>query len=170
MCEKREQLPADISWHMIGHLQSNKVKYIAPFVSQIHSVDSFKLLEEINKQAQKNNRIIPCFLQMYIATEDSKFGLNQAEALAVLQNHKLNTMQNIVINGLMGMASNTTDNQQVSKEFALLKTIFESFKSQTFGTNVVLTELSMGMSGDYPLALAQGSTMVRVGSALFGNR
>lgn len=170
MLEKYEQLPKDIQWHLIGHLQSNKVKYIAPFVAYIHSVDSMKLLQEINKQAFKNKRIIPCLMQIFIAQEESKFGLDPAEAAEILASSELKELENIKIVGLMGMASNTSDTEQVKKEFAGLKQLFEQFKSTYSGPNIDFQELSMGMSGDYPLAVAQGSTMVRVGSALFGHR
>ncbi len=173
MVEKQAQLPQDIRWHQIGHLQTNKVKYIAPFVHLIHSVDSWNLLVEINKQAAKNNRIIPCLLQMYIAQEDTKFGLDKQEAIEILQNPDLAQFENIQIVGLMGMASFTTDTGQIQQEFMQLKGLFEYFKSQHMGVDsgrVTWNEISMGMSGDYLLAAQEGSTMVRVGSAIFGPR
>lgn len=173
MVEKQTQLPQDIRWHQIGHLQTNKVKYIAPFVHLIHSVDSWNLLVEINKQAAKNNRIIPCLLQMYIAQEDTKFGLDKQEAIEILQNPDLAQLENIQIVGLMGMASFTTDTGQIQQEFKVLKEMFENFKSQYMGVGsgrVIWNEISMGMSGDYLLAAQEGSTMVRVGSAIFGPR
>ena len=173
MVEKQSQLPQDIRWHQIGHLQTNKVKYIAPFVHLIHSVDSWSLLVEINKQATKNNRIIPCLLQMYIAQEDTKFGLDKQEAIEILQNPALAQLENIQIIGLMGMASFTADTDQIKQEFMQLKGLFENFKSQHTGVEskrVAWNEISMGMSGDYLLAAQEGSTMVRVGSAIFGPR
>ncbi|MEY4988115.1 MAG: hypothetical protein RL567_1894 [Bacteroidota bacterium] len=173
MVEKQTQLPQDIRWHQIGHLQTNKVKYIAHFVHLIHSVDSWSLLVEINKQAAKNNRIIPCLLQMYIAQEDTKFGLDKQEAIEILQNPDLAQLENIQIVGLMGMASFTTDTGQIQQEFKVLKEMFENFKSQYMGVGsgrVIWNEISMGMSGDYLLAAQEGSTMVRVGSAIFGPR
>lgn len=170
MVEKHEVMPKDIEWHLIGHLQTNKVKYIASFVSLIHSVDSIKLLDEINKQAIKNDRIIDCLLQIYIAKEDTKFGLSEKEAYEVLESEALKKMLNINIIGLMGMASNTTDSTVILEEFKGLKTFFEHLKDKYNMNNVHLTELSMGMSGDYELAAQQGSTFVRVGSAIFGER
>ncbi len=173
MVEKQTQLPQDIRWHQIGHLQTNKVKYIAHFVHLIHSVDSWSLLVEINKQAAKNNRIIPCLLQMYIAQEDTKFGLDKQEAIEILQNPDLAQLENIQIVGLMGMATFTADTDQIQQEFKVLKEMFENFKSQYMGVGsgrVIWNEISMGMSGDYLLAAQEGSTMVRVGSAIFGPR
>lgn len=173
MVDKQAQLPSDIRWHQIGHLQSNKVKYIAPFIHLIHSVDSFALLKEINKQAEKHNRVIPCLLQMYIAQEETKFGLDENEAIAILQHPELTTLKHIQIVGLMGMATFTENEAQIQQEFKQLKSIFESFKSQALGLDsnqVAWEEVSMGMSGDYLLAAQEGSTMVRVGSAIFGPR
>lgn len=170
MCEKHEQLPTDIEWHLIGHLQTNKVKYIAPFVAMIHSVDSLKLLQEINKQAQKNNRIIKCLLQIYIASEETKFGLNKEECKVLLDGHEFKAMQNIKIAGLMGMATNTNDEKQIKNEFASLKTLFNEIKANYDHKNIELTELSMGMSSDYKIAIKEGSTMIRVGSSIFGAR
>ena len=171
MTEKWEAMPKDIEWHMIGHVQTNKVKFMASFVSLIHGVDSLKLLQEINKQAQKNNRIIDCLLQIYIAEEESKFGLDEEELNEILhfvQNDK-EGMKNIRIIGLMGMATFTNNQNQIKKEFTHLKTIFD--KLQPLQTeNCQLQTVSMGMSGDYPLAIACGSTMVRIGSSIFGGR
>ena len=162
LAQKAEELPKDIAWHMIGHLQTNKVKFIAPFVSLIHGVDSLKLLKEINKRAKQNNRIIDCLLQVHIATESSKFGFGINEVKSAL--NQAEEFENIKIVGLMGMATFTDDTQQVSQEFKSLKTVFDSIK------NDHITTLSMGMSGDYKLAIEQGSTMIRVGSAIFGHR
>lgn len=164
---KYEALPKDIHWHLIGHLQSNKVKYIAHFIDTIHSIDSFKLLEEVNKQAQKHNRVISCFLQMYIAKEETKFGLDEAEALEILKSASTESLQNVKICGLMGMATNTDNVQQVRTEFKNLRTFFDSIKSIKT-KNIELTYLSMGMSSDYKIALEEGSNVVRIGSAIFG--
>ncbi len=169
MVGKYEELPKDIEWHMIGHLQTNKVKYMAPFVSLVHSVDSFKLLKEINKEAGKHDRVIDCLLQIYIAREETKFGLSEAEALEIITSGELLTLTHIRIAGLMGMASNTEDLDVVRNEFRGLKTTFESFKSHE-NVRVTMRELSMGMSGDYLIAQEEGSTLVRVGSAIFGSR
>ena len=160
--EKHKQLPNDILWHAIGHLQSNKVKYIAPFVHLIHGVDSLKLLQEINKQAQKNNRVINCLLQIYIAQEETKFGFSFDECEKLFQSEELNKLQHLQIQGFMGMASNTANQSQIENEFASLQKFHSKFKS--------LTILSMGMSGDYKLAIKHGSTMIRVGSSIFGTR
>ena len=169
MVDKWEQLPKDIEWHMIGHVQTNKVKYMAPFVSLIHGVDSLKLLEEINKQALKNNRIIDCLLQIYIAEEESKFGLDEEELAALLASPTFKEMKNIRIVGLMGMATFTENLNQIKKEFTHLKSIFDRLQPlQT--ANCKLQTVSMGMSGDYQLAIACGSTMVRIGSSIFGGR
>ncbi len=173
MVDKQAQLSSEIRWHQIGHLQTNKVKYIAPFIHLIHSVDSMNLLKEINKQAEKNNRTIPCLLQMYIAQEESKFGLDEKEAVELLNDPILSTFNNIEIIGLMGMATFTENQAQIKQEFENLKRLFDSFKSQGLGTEtgrVHWQEISMGMSGDYLLAAQSGSTMVRVGSAIFGPR
>ena len=171
LVDKHEQMPKDIEWHFIGHLQSRKAKLIVPFVSLIHGVDSLKLLEEINKQAQKNNRIVDCLLQVHIAEEESKFGLDEQELdeiLKQIQNDNEN-FKNIRIVGLMGMATFTDNLNQIEKEFKQLKTIFDKYK-QIDTMNIKLQSLSMGMSGDYQLAISCGSTMVRIGSSIFGNR
>ncbi|MFY8097663.1 MAG: YggS family pyridoxal phosphate-dependent enzyme [Flavobacterium sp.] len=171
LVDKHEQMPKDIEWHFIGHLQSRKVKLIVPFVSLIHGVDSLKLLEEINKQALKNNRIVDCLLQIHIAEEDTKFGLDEIELSEILkqvQNDKEN-FKNIRIVGLMGMATFTDNLNQIEKEFKQLKTIFDKYKHLET-SNLKLQTLSMGMSGDYQLAISCGSTMVRIGSSIFGNR
>lgn len=170
MTDKWEQMPKDIQWHMIGHVQTNKVKYMAPFVSMIHGVDSLKLLQEINKQASKNNRVINCLLQIFIADEESKFGLDEnelEEMLQFIQND--NSLQHIKIVGLMGMATFTEDENQIKKEFLHLKSIFNTYKNIE-NSNLKLETLSMGMSGDYQLAIDCGSTMVRIGSSIFGTR
>jgi pyridoxal phosphate enzyme (YggS family) len=169
MTAKYEVLPKDIEWHMIGHLQSNKVKYMAPYVSMIHSVDNLKLLKEINKEALKNNRVIDCLLQIFIAEEETKFGLSDQEAREILESEELAQLKNIRIAGLMGMASNSDDKEKVRQEFRHLKTLFDSFKSYQ-KENVEMRELSMGMSGDFRIAVEEGSTLVRVGSAIFGAR
>ncbi|HOP02880.1 MAG TPA: YggS family pyridoxal phosphate-dependent enzyme [Tenuifilaceae bacterium] len=170
MVAKYEQLPKDIEWHLVGHLQTNKVKYIAPFVRLIHSVDSFKLLNEINKQAAKNSRVIDCLLQMHIAEEETKFGLSSSELIEILHSNNLKSLQNIRIVGLMGMATFTDNMEQVRKEFKNLKSIFEKMKSDFFSKSDSFSVLSMGMSADYVVAVEEGSTMVRVGSNIFGAR
>ncbi|NBV90925.1 MAG: YggS family pyridoxal phosphate-dependent enzyme [Flavobacteriia bacterium] len=170
MVEKYEQMPKDIKWHMIGHLQSNKVKYIAPFVDLIHGVDSLKLLEEINKQAKKNHRIISCLLQFHIAQEETKFGLSLEEAESLLSGEAFPALQNIQIAGVMGMATFTEDTEQVRKEFKSLKSHFEVLKSKYFPLQNTFTEISMGMSDDYQIAMEEGSTLIRVGSKIFGSR
>ncbi|GAB3998309.1 YggS family pyridoxal phosphate-dependent enzyme [Spirosoma daeguense] len=169
MVDKQPQLPADVEWHLIGHLQTNKVKYIAPFVSMIQAVDSLKLLQEINKQAARNNRVIDCLLQIYIADEETKFGLSPEEAETLLDTLKENPLPNVRIVGLMGLATNTSDEDQVRQEFRGLKQLYEKLSTRQ-QPNVSFSELSMGMSGDYELAVEEGSTMVRVGSAIFGSR
>jgi pyridoxal phosphate enzyme (YggS family) len=170
MVPKYETLPKDIEWHMIGHLQSNKVKYIAPFVHLIHSVDSFKLLEEINKQGVRCKRKISCLLQVHIATEETKFGFSADELKELIHSGKLNALESVQILGLMGMASFTDDKPLIRKEFQQLRAIFESLKAAPLPGNVQMMELSMGMSGDYPIAIEEGSTMIRVGTAIFGQR
>ena len=169
MADKYEEMPKDIQWHMIGHVQSNKVKFMAPFVSLVHGVDSLKLLQEINKHALKNDRTIDCLLQIYIAEEESKFGLDENELNELLSSSEFKEMKNIRILGLMGMATFTEDQKQIKKEFTHLKSIFDSIKSLK-SENCNLNTISMGMSGDYKLAIECGSTMVRIGSSIFGGR
>ena len=166
MADKFEQMPKDIEWHMIGHVQTNKVKFMAPFVSLIHGVDSLKLLQEIDKQAQKNNRVIDCLLQIHIAEEETKFGLDENELDDLLHSSDFKNLKNIQVKGLMGMATFTENQQQIKKEFLFLKSLFD--KSKTINSNFSI--LSMGMSGDYELAIECGSTMVRIGSSIFGRR
>ena len=169
MTEKWEQMPKDIEWHMIGHVQTNKVKFMAEYVSLVHGVDSFKLLEEINKQAKKHNRVINCLLQIHIAEEETKFGLNEEEMNEILSSEDFKNLENIKIVGLMGMATFTENTAQIEKEFKHLKTIFDKH-NQLETSNLKLETLSMGMSGDYQLAISCGSTMVRIGSSIFGGR
>lgn len=169
MTEKWEQMPKDIEWHMIGHVQTNKVKFMAEYVSLIHGVDSLKLLEEINKQAKKYNRVIDCLLQVHIAEEETKFGLNEEELNEILSSKDFKNLENIKIAGLMGMATFTESTTQIEKEFKHLRTIFDKH-SQFETSNLKLQTLSMGMSGDYQLAISCGSTMVRIGSSIFGGR
>ena len=169
LLSKQPHLPKDIEWHLIGHLQTNKVKYIAPFVSLIHSIDSLKLLKEVNAQALKNNRIIKCLLQIYIANEETKFGLAFKEAENIIKSDELKELKNITIVGLMGMATNTDDEQQIAKEFMSLKQFFDSLKKFP-SHNINLTNLSMGMSSDYLIAIKNGSNLIRVGSSVFGKR
>lgn len=166
MVDKFEKMPKDIKWHMIGHLQTNKVKYIASFVSLIHGVDSLKLLREINKQATKHNRIIDCLIQIKIATEDTKFGMSLIDLQLLLKSDEFKTLDNIRIKGLMGMASFTTDNHQIESEFKYLKSIFDQIKKKYSDIEI----LSMGMSNDYKLATKYGSNMIRIGSHIFGSR
>lgn len=166
LTEKHEALPKDIEWHMIGHLQTNKVKYIAPFVSLIHGVDSFKLLKEINKRAEQNDRVINCLLQIHIAEEQTKFGFSEEEVQNLLNSDEYKALENINVIGLMGMATFTDNNDQVKKEFNSLKDLFDRLKI----SNSNLQTLSMGMSGDYQLAIVCGSNMIRVGSSIFGER
>ena len=169
LVEKHEALPKDIRWHMIGHLQSNKVKYIAPFVHFIHAVDSFKLMKEINKRAGKENRKINVLLQLHIAQEESKFGMNKEELTDIINDDVFREMENIQLSGLMGMASFIDDEKQVKQEFDLLKNVFEELKSKDIAGDD-FKEISMGMSGDYKIAIESGSTMIRIGSLLFGVR
>lgn len=166
---KAEALPNDIQWHLIGHLQTNKVKYIVPFVYLIHSVDSFKLLEEIHKQAKKIGRVIHCLLQVHIAEEETKFGFSRDEVINLVNDPSLQKLDHINIIGLMGMATFTDDHQQVRKEFQSLKNLFDEIKSKP-SPRVDMKELSMGMSGDYKIAVEEGSTMIRIGTAIFGER
>jgi pyridoxal phosphate enzyme (YggS family) len=167
---KFEVLPRDIEWHFIGHLQTNKVKYIAPFVSLIHGIDSLKLLKTINKEAKKKNRVIDCLLQFHIAEEETKFGLDENEADEILTSSGYKELENVRITGVMGMATYTTDTEQIRSEFRHLKNIFETLKEKYFGTDESFKEVSMGMSGDYKIAVEEGSTIVRIGSAIFGAR
>ena len=169
MTEKWEQMPKDIQWHMIGHIQTNKVKFMASYVSLIHGVDSLKLLEEINKQSLKNNRIIDCLLQIHIAEEETKFGLNEEELNNLLNSVSFKAMSNVRIVGLMGMATFTNNQSQIKKEFQHLKSIFDSKKAISI-VNCKLSILSIGMSGDYKLAIECGSSMIRIGSSIFGGR
>ena len=170
MAEKWEQMPKDVQWHMIGHVQTNKVKYMAPFVSLVHGVDSFKLLKEINKQAAKNNRTIDCLIQVFIAEEETKFGLDEKELNEILISEEFKELKNIRIVGLMGMATFTDNQKQIEKEFKNLKAIFDNLQNQPKTQNLQPTTLSIGMSGDYKLAISCGSTMVRIGSSIFGGR
>lgn len=167
---KQSEMPEDVCWHMIGHLQSNKVKYIAPFVHLIHGVDSFKLLREINKQGKKIDRIIPVLVQMHIAEEETKFGFDKSELDEMLSNQDFLGLTHVKIQGLMGMATFTENKDQVRKEFRSLKTLFEELKTRELPAFVQLKDISMGMSGDYLIAQEEGSTMVRIGSAIFGVR
>jgi len=167
---KVPQLPDDIKWHFIGHLQTNKVKYIAPFVSLIHAVDSMKLLKEINKQAIKNNRVIDCLLQFHIATESTKFGLNWEEVTSIINNHEFAQLENIRITGVMGMATYTDDEDQVRSEFKRLVEYYKQLKNKYFTDNDFFREISMGMSDDYRVAIEEGSTMIRIGTKIFGAR
>ncbi len=172
LLEKHEQLPAGIEWHLIGHLQSNKVKYIAPFIAMIHSVDSLKLLFEINKEAKKNNRVIKVLIQIHIAREETKFGADEKELIEMLEYYcaENSSLQHVAIVGLMGMATNTDNEEIIADEFSRLKEIFSFVKSTYLLNKSNFTELSMGMSSDYKIAIAKGSTMVRIGSLLFGKR
>ncbi|MBC3542351.1 YggS family pyridoxal phosphate-dependent enzyme [Rufibacter sediminis] len=170
MKDKQPQLPADVEWHMIGHLQTNKVKYIAPFVHLIQSVDSLRLLQEIDKQAQKHHRVIDCLLQFYIAEEETKFGLDLEEARQILRSEEFSNLKNVRICGVMGVATFTQDEEHLQREFSRLRGYFEALKSEFYPELAFFKEISMGMSSDYQLAIAEGSTMIRVGSAIFGNR
>ena len=165
MSDKFEEMPKDIQWHMIGHVQSNKVKFMAPYVALIHGVDTLKLLQEINKQAAKNNRVISVLLQVFIADEETKFGFDAAELSEIFNSNVLATHKNIQVKGLMGMATFTENQQQIKEEFTTLKSLYDQFK-----TTNNLSILSMGMSGDYKIAIDCGSTMVRIGSSIFGSR
>ena len=165
MTNKWEALPKDIEWHMVGHVQTNKVKYMAPYVKMIHAVHKMKLLKEINKQAKKENRVIDCLLQMKIAEEDSKYGMTKEEIIEFLADEQLKNYTNVKLRGLMGMATFTDDNEQIKREFTLLKNLYEQLKS-SHNFDV----LSMGMTGDYKIAIEQGSSMIRIGSKIFGAR
>ena len=170
LADKHPQLPADIEWHMVGHLQSNKVKYLAPFVHLIHSVDSIKLLKEINKQAAKHDRVISCLLQVHIAEEETKFGLSEEGLYQILDEVMLSGFENVIISGLMGMATYTSDDKQIRREFRYIKDLLDTASSRYQHTSIDLTELSIGMSGDYKIALEEGSTMIRIGTGVFGAR
>ncbi len=170
LVQKYEHLPKDIQWHFIGHLQTNKVKFIVPFVSLIHAVDSLKLLKEINKEALKINRTVNCLLQIYIAKEETKFGLDEKEVFQLLESSDFKELKNINISGLMGMATYTNNLSQIASEFDSLKKLHLKLKTTFFATNNSFNEISMGMSGDYKIAIANGSTMVRIGSSIFGER
>lgn len=170
MRAKHEVLPSDIEWHFIGHLQRNKIKYIIGYVSLIHSIDSLELLEEVNKAAAKENRVVPCLLQFHIAQEESKFGLDMEQAVALLQSPVYKAMQNVRIDGVMGMATFTPDKEQVRQEFASLRSIFQKLQAGYFAGKAHFKEISMGMSDDYELAMQEGSTLVRIGSSIFGAR
>lgn len=170
MRDKYQVLPDDIQWHFIGHLQTNKIKYIAPFVTLIHSVDSVSLLESVNKEAVKNNRVIDCLLQFHIAQEDTKFGLDMEEAKVLLESENFKSLKNVNIVGVMGMATFTNDVDQIRNEFKNLKDIFDTLKEDYFKDKDSFSEISMGMSDDYPIAIEEGATMVRVGSKIFGAR
>lgn len=170
LCQKQPVLPADIEWHFIGHLQTNKVKYIAPFVALIHSVDSLKLLKEIDRQAERNNRTIDCLLQIHIAQEETKFGFLPSELNELLESGELASLPHVRIRGIMGMATNTDDERQIKDEFHRLHEIFETTRDRYFNGSDNFCELSMGMSDDYRIALEEGSTLIRVGSKIFGQR
>ena len=170
LVDKYEHLPKDIEWHLIGHLQSNKVKYIAPFIRMIQSVDSLKLLQEIDKHAQKHNRVIDCLLQVYIADEETKYGLGFDETIELLRSEEFATLKNVRTRGLMGIATNTENEKQIKEEFYELKTFFDGVKQSFFRKEASFDTLSMGMSSDYKIAIEQGSNMVRLGSTIFGQR
>jgi pyridoxal phosphate enzyme (YggS family) len=170
LVEKYERLPKDIQWHLIGHLQSNKVKYIAPFISVIESVDSLKLLQEIEKQAQKNDRVIDCLLQVYIADEETKYGLGFDEIIEILRSEAFSVLKHVRIRGLMGIATTTDNIKQVKEEFYELRSFFDGIKQSFFRKNPTFDTLSMGMSSDYKIAIEQGSNMIRLGNTIFGQR
>ncbi len=170
LVSKHEELPKDIEWHMVGHLQSNKVKYLASFVSLIHSIDSHKLLKEVNKQGAKHNRVVNCLIQIHIAEESTKFGFTEAEAVDLLNSEEIGDLAHVRIVGLMGMATNTTNMEQVRTEFSRLKNFFDKLRGLVLSSNISMQELSMGMTSDYKIAIEEGSTMVRIGSAIFGER
>ena len=168
--EKHEQLPKDIQWHFIGHLQTNKIKYIIPYVHLIHSIDSFRLLQEVNRLAARHGRVVGCLLQFHVATEETKFGFSMEECLQMLQSPEFSTLHNIEICGVMGMASLTDNTDQIHREFRTLRSYFEQLKKEYFADSASFKEISMGMTDDYPIAIEEGSTMIRVGSAIFGAR
>ena len=170
MRDKHEVLPQDIQWHFIGHLQTNKIKYIIPYVTLIHSIDTANLLEAVNKEAKKHDRVVDCLLQFHIALEETKFGLDLEEARQLLESDAFKQMENVRICGVMGMATFTDDEAEVRKEFKYLKTIFDTLKAEYFPDQPQFKELSMGMSEDYPIAIEEGATLVRIGSKIFGAR
>ena len=170
LADKQARLPQDIEWHFIGHLQTNKVKYLAPFIGLIHSIDSFGLMKEINKEAQKNNRIIDCLLQFHIAKEETKFGLSADQAVEILESETFQELRHVRITGVMGMASFSDDPSLVRSEFRMLHNLFDHLKLNYFKDNASFKTISMGMSGDYQLAIEEGSTMIRIGTSVFGSR
>lgn len=170
MTQKYEALPKNIEWHFIGHLQTNKIKYMAPYVALIHGVDSYKLLAEINKQAAKAGRVIPCLLQIHIAQEETKFGFSTEECRAMLEEGQWRQLDHVQIAGVMGMATNTEDETQIKREFSTLSAFFQEIKEAYFKEVSSFKEISMGMSDDYPLAIEEGSTLIRIGSRIFGAR
>ncbi len=170
LVQKYNELPKDIEWHFIGHLQTNKAKYITPFVKMIHGIDSFKILKAVNKEAKKNDRVVSCLLQFHIAQESTKFGFDEGEAHEMLSSEAFQVLKNISVEGVMGMATFTDDLRQVREEFKKLKEIFSGLKNEYFSNNPEFREVSMGMSDDYRIAVEEGSTMVRVGSKIFGSR
>lgn len=170
LVQKQPELPADIQWHFIGHLQTNKIKFIVPFVKLIHGVDSWKVLNEINKQAEKAAKKTACLLQIHIADEETKFGFSEEELIDLISGDELKKLQNVQIAGLMGMATYTEDEDQVRKEFRTLKVLFDKIKSEYFSDDEAFCELSMGMSQDYQIAIEEGSTMIRIGTSIFGER
>ncbi len=170
LSKKFEALPKDIEWHFIGHLQTNKVKYIAPFVHLIHGIDSLKILKTVDKEAKKNNRVISCLLQFHIAEEETKFGLSLDEAREMMESADFKTMKNVSVAGVMGMATYTENEEQITREFRMLNSIFKTIKNEYFSDSGIFCEISMGMSDDYPIAVKEGSTMIRVGSKIFGER
>ena len=170
LCRKFEELPEDIEWHFIGHPQSNKVKFIAPFISLIHGIDSLKLLKIVDKEGKKNNRIVKCLLQFHIAEESTKFGLSVEEAKEILKLDEFRSLKNVMVVGVMGMATFTDDLNQIRNEFRVLKNIFNGLKNEYFSNSIAFKEISMGMSDDYPVAIEEGSTLIRVGSKIFGAR
>lgn len=170
LLEKYEAMPKDTEWHFVGHLQSNKVKYLAPFIKMIHGIDSFRILKTVNREAKKHSRIIPCLLQFHIADEETKFGLSEEEAYEILDSEEYKTLKNISIVGVMGMATLTDDKEKIRKEFRFLKRIFDNIKKEYFPRKKGFKEISMGMSEDYQIAVEEGSTIVRIGSSIFGSR
>jgi len=170
LVDKYESLPKDIEWHYIGHLQTNKVKYLAPFISLIHAIDSLKLLKEVNKRAKNSGRVIDCLFQLHIAQEDTKFGLDETELYEILESETFQSFENINMKGVMGMATYTSDEGQIRDEFRQLKKVFDAVKANYQAPNINFEEISMGMSGDYPIAIEEGSTLIRLGSLIFGAR